>query len=102
MASRVPVSTLNSVDLPTFGRPTRAIMGNMAALTARGTPLAGLRGHRLARRGRHPERFHAIGVDDTAVVDDDHHIAHYQRLGADACSAGRDPRRECAARLVEP
>ena len=30
MASRVPVSTLKSVDLPTFGRPTRATTGNMA------------------------------------------------------------------------
>src|SRR2546421_3219804 len=30
MASRVAVRTLNSVDLPTFGRPTRAMTGSMA------------------------------------------------------------------------
>ena len=29
MASRVPVSTLNRVDLPTFGRPTSAMTGSM-------------------------------------------------------------------------
>jgi hypothetical protein len=29
MASRVRVSVLNSVDLPTFGRPTIAMTGSM-------------------------------------------------------------------------
>ena len=34
MASRVPVSTLNSVDLPTLGRPTSAMTGSMACALA--------------------------------------------------------------------
>src|ERR1700730_12204608 len=53
MASRVPVSTLNSVDLPTFGRPTRATTGNMAAGEPGGpvSPLLGFRGRGRFRRG---------------------------------------------------
>src|SRR6516165_11417300 len=101
MASRVPVSTLNSVDLPTFGRPTSAMTGNMAA-PARGAPLLLLRGRRLARRRGHRERLHAIGIDLTAIVDGHHDVARHQRLGADAGTTCRDARRQRAARLVEP
>src|SRR6516165_4380658 len=101
MASRVPVSTLNRVDLPTFGRPTSAMTGNMAA-AARCAPLLGLCGQRLGRGGGHCQRFDAIGVDLTAVVRDYHDVPDHERLGADAGAAVRDPRGERAARLVEP
>src|SRR5580765_1222432 len=35
MASRVPVNTLKSVDLPTLGRPTRAMTGSTACSLGR-------------------------------------------------------------------
>jgi hypothetical protein len=35
MARREPTMRLNSVDLPTFGRPTMAIVGTPAAAVAR-------------------------------------------------------------------
>lgn len=36
MASRVPVRTLKSVDLPTFGRPTSAMTGSISGASLRG------------------------------------------------------------------
>src|SRR5579863_3549371 len=130
IASRVPVSTLNSVDLPTLGRPTSATMGSMArAYTAARPRAAALlafgsfrrrrrfrcggrgrgwrRGRRRGRRRRLPrgagrERGHAIGADLAAVGLHQHHVADHHRSVADARAAGLGTGHERAARLVEP
>src|SRR6185312_8096274 len=65
-ASRLRVSTLNRVDLPTFGRPTRATTGSMAGASFR-------------RSGR----GQAIGADAALHVLDINGVAYHQRLRPD-------------------
>src|SRR5580698_6087421 len=55
MASRVPVRTLNKVDFPTLGRPTRAMTGNISYWGRSGSRLLVLL--RLWRNGRRRRWF---------------------------------------------
>src|SRR5580693_6503021 len=57
MASRVPVRTLNKVDFPTLGRPTRAMTGNISYWGRSGSRLLVLL--RLWRNGRRRRWFRA-------------------------------------------
>src|SRR5690606_3937035 len=79
----VRVSALNSVDLPTFGRPTSATTGSM------GRPWPGASGLR-------PK-----GADAPVVVDHDHGISRHDPRARDAGAAPLHPRDELAVRLVE-
>src|SRR5215468_2249988 len=84
MASRVPVSTLNSVDLPTLGRPTRAMTGNMARGAGRLLALFGCRRRRLGNGllagRRRMQRRGAESAQLAAVIDDQHQVAGDQWL----------------------
>src|SRR5687767_13616706 len=84
-ASRVPVSALNSVDLPTFGRPTRATTGSMACGP-------GPRSARSPRCGAPGLDFAGIGLHQQQVARGDRRIAHAAapRLAARQKLPGRD------------
>ncbi len=89
-ASRVPVSALNSVDLPTFGRPTRATTGSMACVPVRDQP---------APRGCGAPGldFAGIGLQQQQVACRDGRVAHaVRRLSCRARASGRSRRRASA------
>src|SRR5690242_8851311 len=83
MASRVPVSTLNRVDLPTLGRPTRATMGSMWLLLVL-----------FARRD-------TVCPDATVVIHHDDLVALGDRRVADALPAASYPGDDCSGALVQ-
>src|SRR5262252_6242967 len=91
-ASRLRVRRLNSVDLPTFGRPTSAMVG--VIITAR--PAAS-----TARQTDALQRFHGNHV--YAAVHGLHQdvLPEAQRPCLDATSIGGQPHREAAIIAIE-
>src|SRR5438045_4174127 len=103
IASRVRVNRLNSVDLPTLGRPTSATMGSTkyswSRASLRGRRLGGRRCGGLGHRGSilrfHRLRFfgnlfvlfggraHAERRDTPRIVDDEQQVPNDQRWIAD-------------------
>src|SRR5436190_7831279 len=93
MASRVFVSVLNSVDLPTFGRPTIAMTGSMELLEL-GKPSASsaARSRRCGRRGftlrrARTGRRSVQGHDVAPVIDQVEIACRGQRRIGDAIAA---------------
>src|ERR1700744_2029199 len=77
MASRVRVRVLNSVDLPTLGRPTSATIGSTGRSAAGPVFRCGCR--RPCGRGVGRAGGRTIGTDDTAVIQQQHHAVRVDR-----------------------
>src|SRR4051794_36541887 len=83
MASRLFVIRLNSVDLPTFGRPTSAMTG-------------------FTRRGSWMRRsFRTEGVDAALVRRHRERVAHPHRVADDLRTVGRQPQLRRAGGAIQ-
>src|SRR5687767_8578901 len=85
-ASRVPVRALNSVDLPTFGRPTRATTGSMA----------------YGPQSACGPRCGAPGLDFPGISLHQQQVARRNRRVAHAAASRLAARQELPGRDIEP